>query len=142
MTLKIGGNAINKQRFPFWVTPTTMEAVDKAYKDDNCKSKSEFIEKAVLFYLGYLNQEQNVDYLAPLIKTLLEGVLDQTEDRLSKLLFKVSVELAKLSNVLAASQEIDEDTLKRLQQRCVQEVRKINGMLTYERIYRYQHYLE
>ncbi|WP_343246993.1 hypothetical protein [Diplocloster hominis] len=119
-----------------------MEAIDITYKGDNCKSKSEFIEKAVLFYIGYLKQENNVDYLAPIIKTLIEGLIGQTEERLSKLLFKVSVELAKLSNILAATQEIDDETLKRLQQKCVQEVRKINGMLTYERVYRYQHYLE
>ena len=37
----------NKIKFPFWVTPKTMETVKEMYKDDDCRSQSEFIEKAI-----------------------------------------------------------------------------------------------
>ena len=39
-----------KRRFQLWIRPSTLELADTLYKKDNCDSKSEFIEKAVLFY--------------------------------------------------------------------------------------------
>ena len=38
----------NKVRFQFWVYPETMREVEHHYKNDNCKSQSEFIEKMLL----------------------------------------------------------------------------------------------
>ena len=57
----------NKIKFPLWLLPATMESVDELYAEDNCKSKSEFIEKAIKFYLGYLSANENVNYLSPKI---------------------------------------------------------------------------
>ena len=39
----------NKQKFALWAYPDTLEAVEKKYRQENCRSKSEFIEKAVHF---------------------------------------------------------------------------------------------
>ena len=47
-------------------------------------------------------------------------------------MFKVAVELGKISNMLAAVNDIDDDTLKQLQAMCVNEVRRINGIISYE----------
>ena len=65
----------NKQKFALWAYPDTLEEVDKAYEGDNCKSKSEFIEKAIRFYLGYLKQEDNVSYLSPRITSSVDAVV-------------------------------------------------------------------
>ena len=64
----------NKEKFALWAYPDTLEEVEATYEQDNCRSKSEFIEKAIRFYLGYLKQEGNVDYLAPRIKSIMEAV--------------------------------------------------------------------
>ena len=42
-----------KKKFAMWAYPTTLEKVERLYRLDNCRNKSEFIEKAVLFYAGY-----------------------------------------------------------------------------------------
>lgn len=47
-----------KRRFQLWIRPSTLELADTLYKKDNCDSKSEFIEKAVIFYAGYLRRGQ------------------------------------------------------------------------------------
>ena len=39
-----------KQRFGLKIFPETLEIVDTLFKHDNCKSRSEFIEKAVRVY--------------------------------------------------------------------------------------------
>ena len=46
----------NKIKFPLWIYPQTIENVRTHYKHDNCKSQSEFIEKAISFYIGYLDE--------------------------------------------------------------------------------------
>ena len=41
-----------KRRFQLWIRPSTLELADTLYEKDNCDSRSEFIEKAILFYAG------------------------------------------------------------------------------------------
>ena len=122
----------NKIKFPLWVYPQTIENVRIHYKHDNCKSQSEFIEKAIAFYIGYLDEEKSVNYLSPLITETVKATIAGTEQRLSRLMFKVAVELGKISNMLAAVNDIDDETLKQLQALCVNEVRRINGIISYE----------
>ena len=42
----------NKEKFALWLTPEAKRLIEKKYQEDNCGSKSEFIEKAVRFYCG------------------------------------------------------------------------------------------
>ena len=102
------------------------------YKYDNCKSQSEFIEKAISFYIGYLDEERSVSYISPMITETVKATIKGTEQRLSRLIFKVAVELGKISNILAAVNDIDDETIRQLQAMCVNEVRKINGIISYE----------
>lgn len=37
------------------------DKVKVLFKTDNCKNQSEFIEKAILYYIGYLESERNVN---------------------------------------------------------------------------------
>ena len=38
-----------KIKFPLWIAPETKEIVAESFRQDNCKSMSEFVEKAVGF---------------------------------------------------------------------------------------------
>ena len=69
----------NKIKFPLWLLPATMESVDELYIGDNCKSKSEFIEKAINFYIGFLKSEDNVNYLSPRITSSVDAVVHGAE---------------------------------------------------------------
>ena len=128
----------NKQKFALWAYPNTLEEVDKAYEGDNCKSKSEFIEKAIRFYLGYLKQEDNVSYLSPRITSSVDAVVHGAEQRINRNLFKIAVELGKLSHTLAAVNDVDEETLQELHEMCLDEVRHINGVINFEKAVRFQ----
>ena len=44
-----------KQKVTVWMTPSVKEQIEDTYRSDNCRTQSEFIEKAVEFYLGYLH---------------------------------------------------------------------------------------
>lgn len=128
----------NKVKFALWSYPQTLKNVEVHYKNDNCKSQSEFIEKAINFYIGYLDQEKGVNYISPMITETVKSTIKGTEQRLARLLFKVAVELGKLSHMTAAINEVDDDTLKSLHVMCVNEVRKINGIIDYEDAAEYQ----
>ena len=133
-----GTGSCSKQKFALWAYPNTLGEVDKVYQGDNCKSKSEFIEKAINFYLGFLKQEDNINYLAPRITSSVDAVVHGTEQRINRNLFKIAVELGKLSHMLAAVNDVDEDTLQKLHEMCLDEVRHINGVINFDRAVRFQ----
>ena len=86
--------ASEKRKFALWISKETIEKAKESYKDDNCSSASEFIEKAILFYLGYLSSQENQDYLAQVIPSTVKGIVDESANRMGRLLFKMAVEMA------------------------------------------------
>ena len=127
-----------KIRIPLWIYPSVEEKIQKKYEADNCKSPSEFIEKAILFYCGYLASEEDRQYLPSVLVSTMQGSLDSFEDRMATLLFKIAVELSMMLHVTAAANEIDEDTLTRLRGLCVEEVKRLRGSVRLDDAVRFQ----
>ena len=100
------------------------------YQQLDCISKSEFIEKAIQFYVSYLTAEDGGSYLPNAFLSTMKSIVAESDNRHNKLMFKQAVELAMLLNVVAASFKIDRDTLGRLRRECVKEVKKTNGSFT------------
>ncbi len=121
-----------KRKFALWIRAETMEKIGALYKKDDCRSRSEFIEKAVLFYSGYLTAEQTEGYLPAVVISAMQGSLGRYEDRTARLLFKIAVELSMLLHTVAATNEIEEESLSRLRGMCVQEVKSLKGSITLE----------
>ena len=128
----------NKRKFPLWVHNETMDQVQKLYKSDNCKSQSEFIEKAIIFYNGYLSAEDNKKYLPNVVVSSMRGIVQDSENRIARVLYKMAVELAITMNVLAAKEDVDDITLARLRARCVDEVKKTNGSIRFDDAVKFQ----
>ena len=131
-------NGRNKKEICSVGIPYHIEKVDRLYQLDNCRSKSEFIEKAVLFYAGYVCAEDCREYFPETIVSTIQGSLDSFENRMASLLFKYAVELAMTMHVSAANFRVDEDTLARLRGKCVNEVRRLNGKISFDDAVRYQ----
>ena len=51
-----------KEKFAIWVHPEIKEKVKEIYKQDDCRTQSEFMEKAAKFYIGYLTAENKTNY--------------------------------------------------------------------------------
>ncbi len=129
-----------KKTFGLQIFPETMQIIDTLYEHDNCKSRSEFIEKAVRFYCGYLlnNEHTATEFIAPQLATVTEGIVKGSEQRLSRAMFKIAVELGAVTHMLAALNEIDDETLFKLSMMCTDEVKRINGIINFEKAVRYQ----
>ena len=123
----------DKEKFALWVRPTTMQGVRENYREDNCRSQSEFIENAILFYLGYLTADKPKSFLPSMFLSTLKGIVAESDNRTSGLLFKIAVELAILQNLIAATNEVDELTMTKLRGECIKEVKKIHGIFTMEK---------
>ena len=127
-----------KRKFALWIRQSTIDLVCKHYTEDNCSSQSEFIEKAILFYAGYLSAEENKQYLPNVVVSTLKGIVAESDNRMSSVLFKIAVELAITMNLVAASCNIDKIGLERLRGNCVEEVKKLNGILTFDDAFDWQ----
>ena len=114
----------NKDRTAIWLYPDTMERMDGWLTKDNCKSRSEFVEKALSFYMGYLASEDTSSYLSKALLAGVQGTLQNTENRVSANLFRLSVETGMMMHLLATTLEVTDDELRSLRGRCVAEVKK------------------
>lgn len=122
----------DKKKFALWVYPETLKQVEHWYRLVDCQSKSEFIENAIKFYVGFLMADDGGTYLPNAFLSNMKSIVAESTNRISKILFKQSVELAMLMNIVAATQDIDRDTLSRLRGECVREVKRLNGNFAFE----------
>ena len=127
-----------KKRTAVWLYPETIEKMDSLLDRDNCKSRSEFIDKALNFYMGYLVNEDTTGYLSKILISAMQGTLKETENRNSSNLFRLSVEMSMMMNILAAGLEINEEELHSLRGRCVQQVKKTRGKVSMEEAIKFQ----
>lgn len=104
----------NKQRTTIWLSQNVMKELDNMSQRSNCRSRSEFIEQAIKFYDGYIRSTDENQYLPIALSLAVNGIIHISEDRIAKVLYKNTVELSMLMNILAATAEVDEETLKKL----------------------------
>ena len=78
------------------------------------------------------------NYFLQSLASVLTGTIQDSENRLARMDFKIAVELSKLSQVIAYTHDVDEESLNRLHAKCVDEVRRINGTVKFEDAYHYQ----
>ena len=124
-----------KKKFALWLTPGTKELVERCYQLDNSQSQS---ERAIQFYTGYLEAEQDGTYLPVTLSAVLEGSLGALGDRLGKLLFKMSVEMSMMMHLMAHDTDATLNELEQLRGRCVQDVMRTHGMISFKEIFRFQ----
>ena len=127
-----------KIKFALRISPETQQLVKEMCLRDNCCTQNEFIEKAIRFYAGYISGQEATAYLPPALASVLRGTVQDTENRICRLLFKLAVEQDMVMNVLAAGMEIPDEQLRALRGRCIQDVKKTSGSISLDDAVRYQ----
>ena len=113
------------------LSPKTWNIVETHFQQDNCGTRNEFIEKAILFYAGYLKCNDSSAYLPRVVSDLLNGILEQSKKKLGRLLFKLCVEQNICNHILAAESDIDIPLYDKLRGRGVREVKETNGEISF-----------
>ena len=116
-----------------------MEEIKILVEQGNAKSQSEFVSDAIRFYVGYLQQGKNVDYLAPIISQTIKEEIHSTEKNICQILFKLAVEAAMLSNLEAIQVQVSDTQMQQLRKTCSRFVAENNGIIKFEEAYEYQH---
>lgn len=115
-----------------------MEQIDSLLQRADVKSRNEFLNQALRFYIGYLTSEKIENYMLSTISSVMHATVKDSESRMARAVFKLAVETSKLSHVIAYSHGIEEEILRKLQIKCVDEVRRINGAVKFEEAYEFQ----
>lgn len=121
-----------KYKFALWIYPSTMETIERYLEKSGCRSKSDFIEKAILFYAGFLAARDYKDYIPNVVISVMKAVLASYERHTSNILFKVAVEMSMMNYLLASKYRISRETMENLRNMCVREVKNYNGSITLE----------
>ena len=116
----------------------TKDLVEQAYAADNCKSQSEFVEKAIQFYAGYLNTKNASAFLPEVLSTILIGIMDDFAQRIGRQLYKVAVEQNLCNHILTADTDMDQRTYQLMRGRSVREVDSTNGRITFKEVLDFQ----
>ena len=118
----------NKKSTTIWLRPSVISRMDGWLEADNCQSRSEFVDKALRFYMGYLGTEDNTTYISRAILTAI--------------LFKCAVELNMLCHTIAAHFRADPIHTRELRAYAVDEVKRTNGRVSFESAVRSQRRIE
>ena len=128
----------DKSRHTVWLSDEAWNQVSLHYREDNCTFQNEYIEKAILFYSGYLDAQNASAYLPRILSDVLEGKLDALGSRMGRLLFKLAVEQNMTANILASEINAGLDEVEKLRIRCIREVKQINSEIKFEDALKYQ----
>lgn len=126
------------KKISFYLPTEILGNCDRNLERANVRSRNQFLVKAVKFYEGYLNKEDITEVVTPAFETVIDARLDLTEHRISQTIFKLAVEMAATMNVLAGAFELDDEKVRRMKHRVIQEVKELNGWINLEDIIRYQ----
>ena len=110
----------NKEKQAVWLYPEVKELLTTHMAAANAKSQSDFIEKAIRFYAGYLdcNSENMTEYLGETVTLAVQSAIQ--------------------SHILAAVTDVDETDVGKLYGMCTEDVRRTNGIIDFRNAYKYQ----
>ena len=120
-----------KSKFPLWLMPETRQMVEDNYKADGCRSRSEYIEKAIEFYTGYRHAVLAEDYLPRTLFNILDRVLTGLADRVGRLMFKMAVENNLVCHLLAEDVDMSYGEYEELREMCIREVKQCRGEINF-----------
>ena len=121
----------NKDRLTYRPEPETKQKIERWYQVDNCRSKNEFIEKAVNFYADTLSPGEST-MLPRAVQSAIDNRLKLFEDRMASLLYKQAVEMDMAMSILLQSLNVSEEVLRQERAKSIAAVKKTNGQLRIE----------
>lgn len=122
-----------RERIAVRMDHETSHRLEQWYLADNCKSKNEFILKAMNFYIDHLEIQDNKTLLPMAIMSAIDGRLSRLEDYIARRDFTRNVEQDMTNGIIAKAFRMDEDDLKRIRAQSVRNVKSTNGLISLEK---------
>ena len=119
----------DKEQIAFRVTPQMKREIDLIMDSDGSRTRNEFLEHAVKFYIDHL-LAGSMTTLPVSVTSAIDGRLGLLEDRLSALQFNNSVELDMLVQIIAGEYDLDPGYLRKLRSDSVKNVKQTSGRVS------------
>ena len=117
----------NSSRIGVYIGDDLLARCDAAMEKTNAESRSEFIRDALEHYIAVINMQESSKVLTPALESVIGSKIALTEDRISQLLFKLTVEIAVQNHLTAGRYRYEDSYLDGLRDYCVQQVKALNG---------------
>ena len=124
----------NSSRIGVYIGDDLLARCDAAMEKTNATSRSEFIRDALEHYIAVINMQESSKVLTPALESVIGSKIALTEDRISQLLFKLTVEIAVQNHLTAGRYRYEDGYLDSLRDYCVQQVKALNGRVDLKEI--------
>ncbi|MGN1138045.1 MAG: hypothetical protein ACI4RM_01255 [Ruminococcus sp.] len=119
-----------KSKKAFLLPEKSIKKIESIYVLKGNVSRNQIVEQAIDFYHSYLTAELSQDYLCSTVGQKVEGSINQSADRIGRLLFKMAVETNILARVQASTQGIDRTTYDKLRKAAVDDAKATKGIIS------------
>ncbi len=119
--------------------PSLIDEIQCMMNEANATSMADFVRQATEFYIAFLRQKKSIDFLAPLLAQTIKNEIESVEKNISSMIYKLAVEQAVGSNIIAYFNEVSFDIISALREICSKEVAENNGIITFEEAMKFQH---
>ena len=108
------------------------EEIEEKMDDAHVRSLNAFVLKAIDFYLGYLRQGKNLNYISPILASSIKGEMKGFEGNISEMVYKMAVQLSMLTQIVADQNDFTPEYLEELHKWCAEKVASTNGIISLE----------
>ena len=122
------------KRIGVYISEELLDQCDAAVEKSGADSRSEFICDAIMHYIAVINMADNSRVLTPTLESVIGSKIALTEDRISQLLFKLTVEIAVQNHLTAGRYRYEDGYLDDLRNYCVEQVKALNGRMDLKEI--------
>lgn len=136
--MEIQENKDLKQRVVAWLHPEQIKRMEILINSENMRNQTEFVAKAIDFYIGHLNTQSSTTYLSENLLGAINGTLKSTENRMANNLFRLSVEMSIMMNILAGGLDVSDELVGKIRERCSREIKANRGRVSFEDALEYQ----
>ena len=105
------------------------EMCQEKSKELGYHNPSEFVRDAIDFYVEWTNRESSEKFLTPALESVIRGIVKDSEDRISRLLFKLSVDVDMLARITYHDHDYSFDEWKNVREDSIRRVSDTNGTL-------------
>ena len=98
------------------------------------KNNNEFIREAVKFYLEWLKKPEEFRFVSAELESILRSTVRDSEGRITRMIYKLSVEVCFLSIIMGYLSNFSSKELSRIYDNADDLVRKTNGSFDARRV--------
>ena len=119
----------NATRIGLYIDTDLLARCDAAIPLTAARSRSEFICDAIEHYIATLNVKGSSKVLTPALESVIGGKIAGAENRISRMIFKLAVEIAVQNHLTAGQYGFEDGYLEELRDYCAQEVASTKGQM-------------